>query len=142
MNTMISWSTPFVLGAFRVVLGFLVLCHGTVKLFGWPAGVGPALVVGEWPSWWAGVIEVLCGVALMAGVGTRAAAFLGSGTLAVAYFWQHQPDGLLPIQNSGETAALYGWALLLLVFAGPGHFALDSLRNRAKADMPGAEHRM
>lgn len=63
---------------------------------------------------------------IIAGLGTRIAAFIGSGTMAVAYFWKHT-DGLLPIQNDGETAALFCWALFLLVFIGPGRLALDSL---------------
>ncbi len=52
--------------------------------------------------------------------------------MAVAYFWKHQPDGLLPIQNEGDSVVLFCWSLLLLVFIGPGAAALDNLR-RAKA---------
>lgn len=64
-----------------------------------------------------------------AGIGTRAAAFIGSGSMAVAYFWKHQGDGLLPIQNDGDSAALFCWSLLLLVFIGSGRLALGSLLN-------------
>lgn len=115
---------------FRVVVGFLFALHGTAKLFGWPADAGNIAEFGAWPSWWAGLIEVVAGLLVMSGLFTRAAAFVASGAMAVAYFWRHQPDGLLPIQNDGESAALYSFAFLLLVFTGGGAWALDRLRTR------------
>ncbi|CAA0106109.1 Uncharacterised protein [Mycolicibacterium vanbaalenii] len=115
---------------FRVVIGFLFALHGTVKLFGWPPGVGSAAQFGAWPSWWAGLIELVAGLLVMAGLFTRAAAFVASGTMAVAYFWQHQADGLLPIQNGGESAVLYCFAFLLLTLTGGGLWALDNLPGR------------
>ncbi|KWX56631.1 DoxX family protein [Mycobacterium sp. NAZ190054] len=115
---------------FRTVVGFLFAVHGTVKVIGWPSDAGRVAEFGAWPSWWAGLIELVTGLLIISGLFTRAAAFLASGTMAVAYFWKHQPDGLLPIQNGGETAALFSFAFLLLVFAGPGRWALDNLRRR------------
>ena len=57
------------------------------------------------------------------GIGARAfaigiglffgAALLGAGEMAFAYFTEHQPKGLLPIQNGGELAVLYLLAFLL-----------------------------
>lgn len=47
--------------------------------------------------------------------------------MAYAYFTAHQPDALFPIQNRGESSAMYCCAFLLLVFTGPGAFALDRL---------------
>lgn len=79
---------------------------------------------GTWPYWWAGVIELIVGVLVMVGLFSRIAAFIGSGTMAFAYFTAHQPDGLLPIQNGGELAAVYCFAFLLLVFAGSGALAV------------------
>lgn len=123
---------------FRVVAGLLFTLHGTVKLFGWPPGAGSTAQFGAWPSWWAGLIEMVAGLLVMSGLFTRAAAFIASGTMAVAYFWRHQPDGLLPIQNGGESAALYCFAFLLLALAGGGAWALDDLlgRRSASADQP------
>jgi putative oxidoreductase len=46
--------------------------------------------------------------------------------MAVAYFWRHQPEGLLPITDGGESAVLYCFGFLLLVFTGAGAYALDS----------------
>ena len=125
-----TYSSP-VLGIFRVVIGFLFALHGTVHLFGWPAtqGGGP-IPVGTWPYWWAGVIELVVGVLVMVGLFTRIAALLGSGAMAFAYFTEHQPHGLFPIQNGGEMAVLYCFSLLLLAFAGPGAFAVQGRRPR------------
>ena len=117
------------LGVFRIVVGFLFFCHGASSIFGWfvlPYGGGTA-EFGAWPSWYAGLIQLVGGLLVMLGWGTRTAAFLGSGAMAVAYFWKHQGDGLLPIQNDGDTPALLAWALVLLVFLGPGRFALESV---------------
>lgn len=130
---------------FRVVFGFLFALHGTVKLLGWPPGAGRTAEFGAWPSWWAGLIEVVTGALIMSGLFTRAAAFLASGTMAVAYFWRHQADGLLPIQNDGESAVLYCFGFLLLLFTGGGAWALDNLFGRTgrghleHADRPLAE---
>lgn len=126
----LSGATPVVLSLFRIVFGFLFACHGTAILFDWPhlplpPGTPP---IESWSlGWWAGAIEFVTGVAILLGSGTRAAAFLASGTMAVAYFTQHQANGLLPFENGGEPAAMYCWAFLLLVFTGGGSLSLDSV---------------
>ena len=116
------------LALFRVVLGFMFALHGTQKLFAWPPAepLRAAVAFGAWPAWWAGVIELVAGVLIMLGLFTRIAAFIASGTMAVAYFWQHQPAGLLPITNGGESAMLYCFAFFMLVFTGAGAYALDN----------------
>jgi len=116
------------IGLFRVVIGFLFGLHGTAKLFGWPATKTGVVPFGSWPYWWAGVIEVVVGVLVMIGLFTRIAALLGSGTMAFAYFTEHQPAGLLPIQNGGELAVLYCFAFFLLAFTGGGAFAVQRHR--------------
>ena len=74
------------------------------------------------------MIELVVGVLVMIGLFTRLAALLGSGTMAFAYFTEHQPDGLWPIQNGGELATLYCFAFLVLAFAGGGAFAVQRRR--------------
>lgn len=118
------FSAP-VLGIFRIVIGGLFALHGTAKLFGWPATKSGAVPFGTWPYWWAGLIELVVGVLVVAGLLTRIAALLGSGTMAYAYFTAHQPKGLLPIENGGEPAVLFCFAFLLIAFAGAGAFALQ-----------------
>ncbi|NNJ06005.1 DoxX family protein [Streptomyces sp. ICN441] len=123
---------PYALGAFRIVVGLLFTCHGTRALFGVP-GAEDTVAAGTWPTWYAAVIELVAGILVLVGLGTRAAAFIASGAMAYAYFTVHQPQGLFPIQNSGEGAAIYSWVFLLLVFTGPGAPALDNLFSRRDA---------
>ncbi len=117
---------------------FLVFCHGSSTLIGWPVAPygGQTSTFWEWPGGIAGAIQLVCGALLMVGLGTRAAAFLSSGSMAVAYFWKHQPDGLLPIDNDGDSLVLFCWALFLLVFTGPGLLALDNLLSRTRSRQP------
>lgn len=126
--------TPIALSAFRIVVGFLVFCHGSSTLLGWPVEPygGQTSVFWEWPSGIAGAIQLVGGLLVMVGFATRPAAFLASGSMAVAYFWKHQPDGLFPIGNDGDSPALFCWALFLLVFTGPGLLAVDNLLSRKR----------
>jgi putative oxidoreductase len=128
---------PAVLSLFRIVFGLMFTLNGTMKLFGWP--VGPAAAVGNWPFWWAGLIELVTGLLIAVGLFTPIAALIAAGEMAVAYFWLHQPNALWPIdpQNGGEFAILYCFGFLLLVFTGPGVFALDAMSGRrARAAAP------
>ncbi|WP_431994379.1 DoxX family protein [Streptomyces griseoflavus] len=114
---------PLVLGLFRIVLGLLFASEGAATLFGvLDREASPA---GDWPFWYAGLIELVCGVLVLLGVATRGAAFLSSGAMAFAYFTEHQKDGLFPLQNGGLAPALFCWGFLLLVFFGPGSLSLS-----------------
>ncbi|MEV6911061.1 DoxX family protein [Amycolatopsis sp. NPDC051071] len=117
------------LSVVRVVVSFLFLCHGlqSMGLFDIPAPP-----VGSWPSWYAGVIELVGSLLILVGLFTRPVAVVLSGTMAYAYFVVHQPDALLPLQNKGEMAALYSWVFLLFAVVGPGTYALDTLRRRRR----------
>jgi putative oxidoreductase len=131
--------SPFVLSLFRVVFGLLLTVHAAQKLFAWPVGTmtqagtltGPAVPIGTWPFWWAGLIELVVGVLLLIGLVTRLAAFVGSGEMAFAYFTQHQPKALWPIENGGELAVLNCFGFFLLVFVGGGALALDAMRAKS-----------
>ncbi|TDD25512.1 DoxX family protein [Nonomuraea diastatica] len=112
----------------RIVIGLLFACHGAATLFdvlGGPHGAVPG--IGQWPDWWAAVIQLIGGVLVMLGLGARAAAVICSGSMAYAYFFVHQPQALLPIQNGGEKAALFCWGFLLVAVLGPGRWALSTL---------------
>lgn len=120
---------PIALTVFRVVFGLLFLCQGLTKLIGWPV-VAHKAAVGEWPFYYAGWIELVTSVLIIAGLLTRLAAFIACGEMAFAYFTQHLPQGLFPIANGGELAVLYCFAFFLLIFAGGGVYALDARRGR------------
>jgi putative oxidoreductase len=128
--------SPAVLSLFRVVYGFLFTMFGTSHVLGWPIAFG--IPTGSWPVWWAGVIELVTGLLITFGLFTRVAAFIASGHMAVTYFWQHQPKGLWPIVgpqmggNGGLASILFCFAFFLLVFTGPGAYALDTMRTRQR----------
>ncbi|MBD0837409.1 MULTISPECIES: DoxX family protein [unclassified Streptomyces] len=125
MTGRLNSAQPYALGLFRIVVGLLFACHGASKLFG--AFGGRTVDAGAWPNWYAAVIELVGGSLVLLGLGTRAAAFISSGAMAYAYFKVHQPSALWPIENSGEGAAMYCWAMFLLIFTGSGAFGLDRL---------------
>lgn len=107
----------------RIVTGFLFLWHGSSKLLGFPLpppAEAPAFIL-----YTAGPIELFGGVLVMIGLFTRWAAFICSGTMAVAYWIGHGANALLPIQNQGELAALYCFVFLYIAARGPGIWSVD-----------------
>ena len=119
------WS-PRVQGILRIVTGFLFLQHGTAKLFGAPHvamfdGLQLMSLMGL-----AGVLELAGGVLILLGLFTRPVAFILSGMMAVAYFMAHAPNGLLPILNQGELAAMYSIVFLYFSVAGAGAYSVDA----------------
>ncbi|MGP3979705.1 DoxX family protein [Streptomyces sp. KR80] len=121
---------PHVFALFRAVVGLLFACHGAASLFGVLGGAmgrGGTIPTGTWPGWYAAVIQLVGGAAVLLGLGTRLAALICSGSMAYAYFIVHQGEALWPMQNGGEPAAMFSWAFLLIVFTGPGAWALDRL---------------
>jgi len=113
----------------RFILGALFVCHGAQKLFGafgGPSADKPLMIA-------AGVIEFFGGLLIAVGLLTRAAGFLASGEMAVAYFLSHAPKGLWPIVNGGERAVLYCFAFLFVAAHGGGIYSLDALVRRANA---------
>ena len=120
---------------FRIVIGFLFLCHGLASVFGvlgGNRGSGQAIEPGTWPTWYAALIQLVCGTLVLAGLFTRPAAVLASGSMAYAYFFVHQPQGLMPIQNGGVTPALYAWTFLIIAVMGAGQWSIDALIGRRR----------
>ncbi|MFJ8104979.1 DoxX family protein [Streptomyces sp. NPDC096132] len=140
MSARLNTAQPYALGLFRIVVGLLFACHGAASLFGVLGGAvgtdGGTVDAGTWPGWYAAVIQLVCGVLVLLGLGTRAAAFLASGSMAYAYFKVHQPGALWPLENGGEASAMFCWAFLLLVFTGSGALGLDRLLTRRTAARP------
>ncbi len=126
-----SWS-PRMLSILRIIAGFLLLWHGSQKLFDFPssgkAGELSALMLT------AGIIEFFGGLLILIGLMTRPAAFLISGLMAVAYFMAHAPNHFLPLINHGELAVIYCFVFLYFVFAGGGAWSVDALIGRNKTD--------
>ena len=112
---------------FRIVTGLLFLWHGASKLFGFPqaAPEAPAFIL-----YVAGPIELVGGILVMIGLFTRPAAFLCSGLMASAYWMAHGTNGLFPMLNGGEKAALYCFAFLCISAQGAGIWSVDGARSR------------
>lgn len=125
MNEILSSWSLRVLSVLRFISGFLMLFHGSQKLFNYPSKEGftaaaGAMLVG-------GILEFFGGILLAVGLFTRTAAFFLSGLMAVAYFGWHASGGFLPFVNKGELAVLYCFVYFYLFFAGGGAWSLDQL---------------
>jgi putative oxidoreductase len=116
---------------YRAVLGLLIACHGAATLFG-AFGVRQVSAT-HWPGGVAALIQLIGGALVLAGLATRPAAVLVSGSMAYAYFDVHQRHALLPIQNGGELAVLFCWGFLLITILGPGPWSFDAVIARVRA---------
>ena len=115
--------------ALRIACGLMFAFHGVQKVLGLFASHTPP--VGS-QIWCGGLIEMIGGLTIAAGLFVRCAAFVASGTMAVAYTQFHWRFAFgkefFPAINKGELALVY--ALLFLYFAcrGAGPFSVDALR--------------
>jgi putative oxidoreductase len=119
--------------ALRVVAGLMFSFHGMQKILGvLPSGPSPAF--GS-QLWLGGLIELAGGTLIAVGLFTRIAAFLCSGTMAVAYLqfhWKGELAGArwIPAVNKGELAVLYCFLFLFIAAQGAGPMSIDGRRGR------------
>lgn len=128
MNSFLNSWSPRILSVLRIISGFLMLWHGSQKLFNYPPKEGFTSPSGLILV--AGIIEFGGGLLILIGLFTRPVAFLLSGTMAVAYFMAHASGGFLPIVNKGELAVIYCFVYFYFFFAGGGPWSVDSLIKR------------
>ncbi|MGD1152608.1 MAG: DoxX family protein [Syntrophales bacterium] len=118
--------TDYAYALLRIVTGFMLSFHGAQKILGLLSEMQPP--VGS-QLWIGGIIELLGGLAVMLGLGTRVAAFLCSGMMAVAYFqfhWKFQMGpNIFPAINKGELAVLYCFVFLFIACRGGVKWSLD-----------------
>jgi putative oxidoreductase len=127
---------PYALSVLRLVSGLIFLEHGLQKFIGFPPGER------AWSGWplnnppaFAGIVETIAGLLITIGLFTRPAAFIASGTMAVAYWTVHAPQNPFPVNNGGDAAILYCFVFLYLVFAGPGPWSVDEALLRKRGAM-------
>jgi len=118
--------------ALRITAGLFFMLHGGQKLFGWFGGVDGAGGTVPLASLigFAGALELFGGLCVMLGLLTRPVAFVLAGEMAVAYFKSHFPNGFWPIQNHGESAALFCFVFVFFAAHGAGPFSLDAAMHR------------
>ena len=114
---------PQIFALTRIVIGFFFFLHGLQKVtpFGGERELSALIAV-------AAAVELVGGALVCVGWKTRLAAFVCSGQMAVAYFIAHQADGLLPIQNRGELAAIYAFVFLMIAAVPSWSWAVDDRR--------------
>jgi putative oxidoreductase len=110
----------------RIVTGFMFMFHGAQRVLGVLSQIQPPELSQLWIG---GLIELVGGLAVMLGFQTRLAAFLCSGTMAVAYFqfhWKFQGGAnIFPVMNKGELAVLYCFVFLFITCRGGVKWYLD-----------------
>ena len=124
---------PYALAVLRIVSGLIFLEHGTQKFLFFPPGerAGSGWAFADLGAV-AGIFEIVAGLLIMVGWFTRPAAFVASGTMAIAYWYAHAPKNFFPVNNMGDPAILYCFVFLYLVFAGPGAWSIDGVRARTR----------
>lgn len=115
--------------ALRLVAAYMFFLSGTVKIFSFPVPMPEGHTAELWSlAWFGGWIEIVGGALIALGLGTRVAAFVLSGMMAVAYFKFHAPQGVwyYPTANGGIPAVLYCFLWLWFAAAGAGPWSVDA----------------
>ncbi len=126
LRRLLSPRSEAVYSALRIIAGLLFAFHGLQKIFGVMMEQQPP--VGS-QLWIGGVIELVTGLLIAVGFLTVWAAFLASGTMAVAYLqyhWKFAFDGAFwPAVNKGELAVVYAFLFLYIACRGAGVVSVD-----------------
>ena len=127
--------TEPVYAVLRVVAGLLFAFHGVQKIFGVLTEQQPP--VGS-QLWIGGLIELAAGLLIAAGLFTAWAAFLASGTMAVAYVQFHWKlafgSAFFPTVNKGELALVYAFLFLFIACRGAGVASIDAMRGGSSGE--------
>lgn len=130
-HTAHAWGTALL----RIVVGTIFVAHGAQKLFQFtPAGLtaffesvgipfaaaNAYLVIG---------VELVGGLAMIAGAGTRIAAVLFAAVMAVAFVTVHLPHGFF-LPNGYEFVLALFAASVTLALQGAGALAVDNVLPR------------
>jgi len=107
----------------RFIVGLAFAQHGLQKVLGMLGGT--KMPLDSLPGV-AGVIELVGGLMIAAGLLAGWAAFIASGQMAVAYFMVHAKGGFWPVVNKGELAVAYCFVFLYIASRGSGRYSLDA----------------
>lgn len=123
--------TPYAYALMRIITGVMFAFHGLQKIFGVMTDRQTEFGTQIWIG---GLIELVGGLAIALGAGTVWAAFLCSGTMAVAYtqfHWKFQMgEKFFPAMNKGEMALAYCVVFFYIACRGSGILSVDRLLGR------------
>lgn len=132
---MVAWGLLLV----RLVVGLLFVGHGAQKLFGWFGGYGPkgtggwmdsiGIKPGVFMAVLVGLLELLGGALLAAGLFTPIAALFITLTMLGAIVKVHGRNGLWATANGYEYHAVLIAAAIGIALTGAGAYSLDALLN-------------
>ena len=111
---------------FRIIVGLLFLQHGLQKIFGL---LGGSVADPFTMMWFAGIIELVVGIAITLGLWTRIAALLGALLMLAAWFIAHRSFTQAPIETKGELALLFLAAFVVLFIYGNKTLSIEKLWN-------------
>jgi putative oxidoreductase len=124
----------------RIVLGVVLIAHGWQKFaqygIGGTAGAFAKMGVPlpAVSAVFAAVVELVGGVALLAGAATVVAGVLVVLDMLGAFVLVHISNGVFVTDNGFELVGVIAVAALLLIAAGPGRFSVDhALAGRRRA---------
>ena len=127
MEGILGRVAPQIYALLRIVSGLLFAVHGAQKLLG-VLGGQQVPIMSQFGL--AGVIELVGGLMIAAGVFASLAAFVASGEMAVAYFQAHAPKAFWPVQNGGELAVLFCFVFLYVAARGNGTWSVQGGKKR------------
>jgi putative oxidoreductase len=135
LKTSLTKAAPVVLSIARIVIGFLVLWHGLIKIVGFPAGQGEQLPVMSWMGL-TGIIELVGGALMMLGLFTRPVAAAIFLDMTISYMVLNLPQGFFTLRNDGEAPMTYAVFFLFVTAAGAGPLAVDWFIKRKSGNAP------
>lgn len=133
--------TDLALFAIRVVTGFVFFMHGYQKVFGMGLGaVGEAFAkngipMGSMMGPAIGLLELIGGIALIIGLGTRIVALLFICDMAGAFLFVHMKGGFF-LPSGYEFVFVLAAMSLALVLGGAGAMSVDSTIAARKNTQP------
>ncbi|GAA2519635.1 DoxX family protein [Winogradskya humida] len=117
----------------RVAVGVVFVAHGWQKFTEWGlAGTGASFDQMGVPlpvasAWFAAIVELAGGIALIAGIAVPAVALLLAADMLGAFFIVHLGNGVFVSGNGYELVLTLAAAALLFAAVGAGRYSVDRL---------------
>ena len=133
LKTSLTKAAPVVLSIARIVIGFLVLWHGLIKIVGFPAGQGEQVPVMSLMGL-NGIIELVGGALMKLPPASRPVAAVIFLEMTISYMVVNLPQGFFTLRNDGEAPMTYAVFFLFVAAAGAGPLAVDWWIKRRNGD--------